>query len=39
MEHFVAIGSGIGSLGNTTKAVQIELPLKGSQLGVAKVLR
>ena len=37
VEHFVSVSASVLSLGDTTKAVQVELSLKGCQLGVAKV--
>ena len=32
MEHFVAVGSSVWSLGNSTKAIEVELSLEGCKL-------
>ena len=37
VKGFVPVGTGIGALGHATKAIQIELSLKGGQFGVTKV--
>jgi hypothetical protein len=39
MKGFVAIRAGVGALGDTTKAIEIELSLKGRQFGVAEISR
>lgn len=39
MEAFMAIGTRIGPFGDTPKSIQIQLPLKGRQLGMTEISR